>query len=185
VSSESGASSSRPSVLRLRFALGRTFPCPGEPAAVWPVFRDIARWYEEYEWLVVDGPSYEEAGGLAEGQTVEVRHGNRIDEHGRGPLEALPALFVTEMLKVRDHEIVSALAGETDDWKHYTQFYVWRLVPAGDQTGVRIESYTEMDLRHPMGGVELTEYEDALVGNWSASWETALEGLGRVVAGAG
>jgi hypothetical protein len=152
---------------------------------VWPVFRDIARWYEEYEWLVVDGPPYEDAGGLAEGQIVEVRHSNRIDEHGRGPLEVLPVLFVTEMLRVRDGEIVSALAGETDEWEHYTQFYVWRLLPAGERTDVRIESYTELALRHPMGGVALSEYEDALVGNWNASWESALGGLGRIVTGGG
>jgi hypothetical protein len=179
------SSSSGANVSRLRFARGRTFACPAELKRVWPVFRDVRRWYTEYDWLVVDGPPYGKSGGLAEGQTVEVRFGNRAASLGRTPLETIPSVFLTEMLKVRDYEIVSALAGETEEWTRYTQFYVWRLAEAGAETKITIESYTEMALREPMGGAQRGTYEDDLFRNWNESWETALEGLTRTMAADG
>ena len=39
---------------------------------LWPVFKDMRRWYTEYTFDVISGPPYDPDTGLAEGQVLKV-----------------------------------------------------------------------------------------------------------------
>jgi hypothetical protein len=152
---------------------------------VWPIFRDIRKWYLEYDWQVVDGPAYEAAGGLEEGQTLKLRSSHPLPQIDGGEDINAPDHYMTKILTVSEWEIVSVLYGETNDWKHYTSFYVWRFAEAGSDTVFSVGSYGEAQLGAPLSDAQTEDYIQRLSSNWHRSWSTAVEGLEATLAGVG
>lgn len=149
---------------------------------VWTVFRDMRRWYTEYDFQVVDGPAYDPEIGICEGQVYRLKSSVPLPRTGEGDGESGPEEFTSQVLKVvPERETVTVITGSAYDFKRHTSFYVRRLFddPAG--TRVVIESYGEAELFHPLDRERLREFESDLAANWLRSWTTALTNLTTVL----
>lgn len=146
------------------------------PAVVWPVFRDVRRWYPEYSWEVVDGPPYD--GGLREGQALELRSTHELPQLPGGPQRDFPDVYAQKNLKVTpEQEIIILLSGSVYDLRQYTAFYVWKLSAHRSGTLVSIDTYGHGELTRPLLADELEAYEREFDRNWYRSWSVALGNL--------
>ncbi len=146
---------------------------------VWPVFRDMSRWYSEYHFETVSGPPYQSGTGFLEGQVVRVKSSVGMP---RSPNTAAvpegPEHFLVKTLKVTpEREIVVVLSGNAYDWRQIVQFYVWRMAPQAEHTALSIDAYGRVELFQPIAQAEASEYESRLLKNWHRSWSEALQSL--------
>jgi hypothetical protein len=145
---------------------------------VWPVFRDMRRWYTEYAFEVVSGPSYRAESGLMEDQVLKMMSSTGLPRTpNTGDVEG-PHYYIVKIIKVvPQKEIVSLLSGSAYDWRQYTSFYVWKLHEMARQTIVLIDTYGEAEFVKPLLAGDFSDYQDRLVENWHRSWSEAFVGL--------
>jgi hypothetical protein len=151
---------------------------------VWPVFKDTKRWYTEYTWVDVSGPSYESGSGLVEDQVLKVipkdpksfpRASNSDDSAG-------PQYFIQKTIKVVPRkEIVVLLSEPSFDYKRRTQFYVWKMTGNAKKTSIYIDAYGEAELAKPLPKGEFLEYYDKRTRNFHRSWSEAFATLRKVL----
>jgi hypothetical protein len=150
-------------------------------AQVWSAFNDMRRWYTEYKWEDLSGPSYESSGGLAQGQVLELTFADAAKKKPRGH-GSTPQQYIMKTIEVvPGKEIVIVLWGEAFDWKQYTVFYVWKLVEKGLQTTVTVDSYGEAELMKPLSQAEFASYQEDFTKNWHRSWDEAFSSLKRLL----
>jgi hypothetical protein len=150
---------------------------------VWPVFKDMRRWYTEYSFEVLSGPPYRTGLGLLEGQVLKVKS-------SRGPLgdadseysEAEgPQYYIFKVVKVSAAEIVGVLSGSAYDWKQFTQFYVWKITEKANKSTIFVDAYGEAELYHPLRKSELPAWNDKQDKNFHRSWLEAFANLPKVM----
>jgi hypothetical protein len=148
---------------------------------VWPVFKDMKRWYTEYSFEVVSGPPYRAGLGLLEGQVLKVKS-------SRGPLGEPdedapgPHYYIVKVIKVSAHnEMVVVLSGSAYDFKQYTQFYVWKITEKAGKSTILIDAYGEAEFFTPLPKGELPEFHNSLDKNFHRSWSEAFVGLQKVM----
>jgi hypothetical protein len=147
---------------------------------VWQVLADTPSWYAEYDFSQVEGPRYSADLGLQEGQIFKVVSAKGLPRtSSRAEAEAdQPEYFIQRIVKVvPEQALVSLLCGAAYDWRQYTSFYVWRVVPEGARTSVAIECYGQAEFFIPVPAEELPAYQSALESNWHRSWSEALANL--------
>jgi hypothetical protein len=152
---------------------------------VWPVFRDLPSWYTEYEYELIEGPPYDPARGLEEGQvhrvvfTYDFPRASADDTADAGP-----DYVISKVIRVdAPHEIVKVLWGAAFDWPSYTSFYIWKLLDDGGSTTVSIDSVGRAELARPLTQAEHDAYRAEIEANWHRSWSTALGDLRALVEG--
>jgi hypothetical protein len=151
---------------------------------VWPVFKDIKRWYTEYTVEDVSGPSYQSGSGLAEDQVLKVipkdlksfpRASNSADAAG-------PQYFIQKTIKVvPQKEIVILLSEPSFDYKRRTQFYVWKMSGNAKKTTIFIDAYGEAELAKPLPKGDFLDYYDKRTRNFQRSWSEAFATLRKVL----
>ena len=165
----------------LQYALHTERVCEIPLSQVWPVFKDMRRWYTEYAFESVSGPPYQEGPGLVEDQVLKVTSSKGFPRASKSDAEG-PQPFTMKTIKVIPRsEIVAVLSGNTSDWKRYTQFYVWMLLETGSKTTIVVDTYGEAELTKSLSKREFTVYYDKLAGNWQRSWSEALASLRRLL----
>jgi hypothetical protein len=154
---------------------------------VWPVFKDMRRWYAEFIWENISGPSYESERGLAVGQILKVGMAPSkvfAPEAFEGKPEpdrtANPDYFLMKTLVlVPEQEIVSVLWGSAFDWDQYTEFYVWKISAIGaHQTRISIDSYLEV---HLATATPESEYIEVWSRGWRRSWSDSIGELKKIL----
>jgi hypothetical protein len=147
---------------------------------VWPIFLDMNRWYTDYHWDWISGPSYEGI-GLQEGQVLKATplYGVALGD---------PTLFYyQEQLKVTTHsEIVVKLTADNPHCmsaeygttvRDLVAFYHWHFTEAQGSTSIAIRSYSNIrtDKRPPE-----TVIAD-LIALFHQSWNKCLDNLEALV----
>jgi hypothetical protein len=148
---------------------------------VWPVFKDMRRWYTEYTFEeVISGPPYESPSGLLEDQVLKLGLENGVPSGFPGESKTHGATerpeFIMKTLKViPQKEIVVALWGPAHSigWKRYTTFYVWKMNEIGNQTSIFVDSYGQVELAKPLHKAEFSKYYEAFASSWQRSWRDA------------
>jgi hypothetical protein len=149
---------------------------------VWPVVKDMRRWYSEYAIEVVSGPSYQDGSGLMEDQVLKMTSSKSLPRISNSDDAGEPQPYIVKIIKVvRQKEIVSLLSGSAYDFKHYTSFYVWKLMELAKKTTVLVDTYGEADLVKPLSMGALSDYRDKLIKNWHRSWSEAFVNLKNVL----
>jgi hypothetical protein len=149
---------------------------------VWPVFKDIRRWYTEYTWEVISGPEYQSGVGLVEDQVIKVKSSKGLTREPNSDVVEGPEYFIQKTIKVvPQKEIVVALSGSAYDWKQYTVFYVWTMTEKGRKTTVYIDSYGEAELATALPKREFSEYYGRFTKDWHHSWSEAFMNLRKVL----
>jgi len=148
---------------------------------VWAIFKDIRRWYTEYTYEVVAGPSYQTGVGLLEGQVLKVTASKGLPR-AYSEDTAGPEHYIQKNIKVTPQkEIVAVLSGSTYDWRRYTSFYIWRLTEHAAKTTISVDGYVEAELFKPLPTGEFSRYHQNLVENWHLSWAEAFASLKEVL----
>jgi hypothetical protein len=146
---------------------------------VWPIFKDMRRWYTEYAFEVKSGPPYDPTTGLVEGQVLKVV--SRVAfprEPGATKTPREPEYFVVETIKVVPRkQIVAVVSGSAYDFKRYTVFYLWTMQESEGKTIVDIDSYGEAHLVNALSKAKFADYYNAFDKNWHRSWSNALSNL--------
>ena len=149
---------------------------------VWPVFLDMNRWYTDYHWDWISGPSY--AGiGLQEGQVLKAR-----PLYGVG-LQDPTLFYYQEQVKVTtETEIVVKLTANdpksmTADYgtevRDMVAFYHWDFVGERDSTIISIRSYSNLRTDRRPSESLLAD----LVVAFHRSWNKSLANLEGIVCG--
>jgi hypothetical protein len=163
-------------VLHTEFALA--YPL----SEVWRVFKDMRRWYTEYTFEVVSGPSYQAESGLLEDQVLKVTSSMDFPRASNSDDAAGPQYFIHKTIKVSPpKEIVAVLSGCAYDWKRYTVFYVWRMTEQEKETTIFVDSYGEAELVNPLPKDELSVYRAKFAKHWHCSWSQAFVNLKKVM----
>jgi hypothetical protein len=142
---------------------------------VWPVFKDIRRWYRKYTYDVVSGEPYEAGPGLQEDQVLSLTSST--------PPPGVPAsagkqTLITKIIKVvPSKEIVSVLWGSYHDWRQYSVFYVWTLAERPGGTTILVDCYGQAELVEPLHRSEFSDYQAEHDKSWHRSWSDAFATL--------
>jgi hypothetical protein len=150
---------------------------------VWPLFQDMRRWYTEYAFEVISGPAYEPGVGLLEHQVLKLTSsvGFPKTPGTDDPLGGAP-YFTSRIVRVAPQEqIVAAIYGAAYDFKRQTSFYVWRMVTAGSDTAIHVDTYGEAELIQPLDPEGMAQYTRELERNWQRSWSEAFLNLGKII----
>jgi hypothetical protein len=149
---------------------------------VWPVFRDMRRWYTEYSFEVLSGPAYLAGSGLLEGQVLKVKSSMGLPKAPDADDVAGPQYLIVKTIKVDPQkEIVAVLSGCAYDWRQFTSFYVWSMTENAGKTTIFVDAYGQAEMFKPLSKGECTGYEDELTKNWHRSWSEAFMNLQKVV----
>lgn len=140
---------------------------------VWPVFKDMFRWYTEYTVDHVSGPSYQAGSGLAEDQVLKLTRASNFDD-AAGSQHFV--IYQKTINVVPQKEIVIVLSGPVSGWKQY----VWKMKAKAKTTTIFIDAYGEAELVKPLSKGELTEYHEKLTRDWHRSWSKALLNLKQI-----
>lgn len=151
-------------------------------AKVWPVFLDMNRWYTDYHWDWISGPSYTGI-GLQEGQVLKAR-----PLYGVG-LQDPTLFYYQEQVKVAiEKEIVVKLTANdpksmTADYgtevRDIVAFYHWDFIGERDSTIISIRSYSNLRADRRPSETVLAD----LVVAFHRSWNKALGNLEGIVCG--
>jgi hypothetical protein len=151
---------------------------------VWPLFKDMGRWYTKYAFEVLSGPPYEEGPGLTEGQVLKLTSSMGLPWSADAAV-AGPQNLIARVIRVAEQndtrEIVVYLSGSAYDWKRYTLFYVLRSVEGSGATTIIVNAYGEAEFVAHLSEVELTAYREQFTQGWQASWSEAFESFKRII----
>lgn len=151
-------------------------------ADVWPIFRDIRRWYSKYSFDVISGESYETGPGLAQDQVLRLTSATPPPRTSVSAHSLQPQHLVTKMLKVvPQQEIVSVLSGSYYDWKQFTVFYVWSMREVGTTTTILIDTYGEAEFLQGLSKGAFASYCAEEDRHWHRSWADAFVNLKKLV----
>ena len=135
----------KPYELAEYLSIERTIPAPVQK--VWPLFLDMNRWYTDYHWDWISGPSYDGI-GLHEGQLLKA-----IPLYGVG-LQDPSLYYFQQQLKVTIHKKIvvkltaydphSMSAEYGTEVRDLVAFYHWQFVTDGVLTTIGIRSYSNI-----------------------------------------
>jgi len=155
---------------------------------VWRAFRDMGKWYTEYTFDDVSGPSYLREAGLMENQVVRLTFTTGLPKDfptlsnpGNAPASEHYIMKTIKLVPLK--EIVAVVWGQVYDWKRYTVFYVFRMTGKGSATAVFVDSYGEAEFVRPLSTAELSEYSGNFTRVWHRSWSEAFANLRKLVEG--
>jgi hypothetical protein len=142
---------------------------------VWPVFKDMRRWYTEYTFENVSGPSYQASSGLQDGQVLKL---TRASDDGAG---SQPFIYAKTVKVAPQKEIVVVLFGPAHGWSRYSDFYVLKMTQRARHTTIFVDSYVEAELVKPLPKGEFSDYHDQFTRDWQHSWSEAFVNLSKVI----